>query len=398
MTKPTTLLRTFILLTALFIGNYTYAQWSSIPLYPGGAVDGAGSFIINGKLYIAGGIGSQKMYMYDPASNMWTSKADIGGGLNRAWPATFVVNGKAYIMGGSYNTASDLTDDMQEYDPINDKWTSKAKFPGGKRDGMYAFAIGNIGYVGAGFNGSTVDGDFWKYEPSSDTWTQLANSPVGSVIFASAFVVNGKAYVTSGAAGGSNEVKTVYEYDPSTDTWTKKGDFPGATRQAGFAFASSGEGFFGGGMSNYTTIYQDVWKYNPTDDSWNKVQDIPLNSAAWSTAASDGTTAYVGTGADFAPGLVFSDSMYKYNIPVSVSSTSNSNIKLSVYPNPVSDMLYINTKEDIKRITIMDITGKEVLDIQSPNNSIDVDAFNSGIYLIAVQTASGSKTLHFTKE
>lgn len=398
MTKPTTLLRTFILLIALFIGNYTYAQWFPIPQFPGGAVDGAGSFTINSKLYIAGGIGSQKMYMYDPASNMWTPKADIGGGLNRAWPATFVVNGKAYIMGGSYNTASDLTDDMQEYDPVNDKWTTKTKFPGGKRDGMYAFAIGNIGYVGAGFNGSTVDGDFWKYEPSSDTWTQLANSPVGSVIFASTFVVNGKAYVTSGAAAGSNEVKTVYEYDPYTDTWTKKGDFPGAARQAGFAFASSGEGFFGGGMSNYTTIYQDVWKYNPVDDSWNKVQDIPLNSAAWSTAASDGITAYVGTGADFAPGLVFTDSMYKYNIPVSVSNTSNSNIKLGVYPNPVSDILYIKTKEDIKGVTIMDITGKEVLDIQSPNNSINVDVFNSGIYLITVQIESSSKTLRFTKE
>jgi hypothetical protein len=55
-------------------------------------------------------------WMYDPASNTWTNKADVGGGVR--WFATgFAIGGKGYIGIGTGNTAADLKNDFWEYTP-----------------------------------------------------------------------------------------------------------------------------------------------------------------------------------------------------------------------------------------------------------------------------------------
>ena len=78
------------------------------------------------------------------------------------------------------------------------------------------------------------------------------------------------------------------------------------------------------------------------------------------------------------------------NDNLNVADIDNMSYKyIYVYPNPVSDNLYINsTLKDIKKIEIIDATGKVVYieDAFEQNESIDVTRFNKGFYVLKIQT------------
>jgi hypothetical protein len=67
----------------------------------------------------------------------------------------------------------------------------------------------------------------------------------------------------------------------------------------------------------------------------------------------------------------------------------------SVYPNPANEIVTISAKQNVTAYTVFDITGKVVAtrrNIATPTVRIDVDQMNAGVYLIAVETASGKTT------
>jgi len=70
-----------------------------------------------------------------------------------------------------------------------------------------------------------------------------------------------------------------------------------------------------------------------------------------------------------------------------ISKLQNNSFK--IYPNPTTDILYVNfTKQNFKQIYISDITGKilfELLEIQN-KTSIDLSNFDNGIYFINIKT------------
>lgn len=55
--------------------------------------------------------------------------------------------------------------------------------------------------------------------------------------------------------------------------------------------------------------------------------------------------------------------------------------KISVYPNPCSNTLNINTNETVDRLTVVDITGKTVL-TQSNTQSVNVETLTNGVYFL----------------
>jgi hypothetical protein len=79
-----------------------------------------------------------------------------------------------------------------------------------------------------------------------------------------------------------------------------------------------------------------------------------------------------------------SENMYKEITPLTVG----------VYPNPTDSHVTIVSEDQISTIAIYDLMGKQIrkFDIQSPQTVFDVDmeSFNSGLYIITV--ASGSRT------
>ncbi len=69
---------------------------------------------------------------------------------------------------------------------------------------------------------------------------------------------------------------------------------------------------------------------------------------------------------------------------------------VSVYPNPVSDVLNISTNGfvHIKNITIYNVLGEKMMEIADPSNQISLEQLNFGAHLVVIDTDQGS--LHKT--
>lgn len=69
----------------------------------------------------------------------------------------------------------------------------------------------------------------------------------------------------------------------------------------------------------------------------------------------------------------------------------------AVYPNPVSDILMINSKEKISNVEIFDISGRKI-NVALDNEKIDVKNLNPGSYIINIETKEGKITEKFIKK
>ncbi len=68
------------------------------------------------------------------------------------------------------------------------------------------------------------------------------------------------------------------------------------------------------------------------------------------------------------------------------------NAKISIYPNPVDDRLYIKnySTATINQITIYNILGKELLKMKIDSSKIDLQVLRPGVHLIRVETSLGN--------
>jgi len=71
---------------------------------------------------------------------------------------------------------------------------------------------------------------------------------------------------------------------------------------------------------------------------------------------------------------------------------------VQVYPNPAQGTLYIQSAETVEQVIIYDISGRALLQIANPNQSIDISHFANGIYLIKVKTVIGETTKKIVKQ
>ncbi|WP_124641715.1 T9SS-dependent choice-of-anchor J family protein [Amniculibacterium aquaticum] len=82
---------------------------------------------------------------------------------------------------------------------------------------------------------------------------------------------------------------------------------------------------------------------------------------------------------------------------LSTNEIDAKNISLSVYPNPTTDVLNIETKDKLKSVSVFDMSGKK-MDLKLNGTSVDVKALRSGAYMISVETNKGSQSLKFIKK
>ena len=72
-----------------------------------------------------------------------------------------------------------------------------------------------------------------------------------------------------------------------------------------------------------------------------------------------------------------------FTLPLAVADFNQSNLEVSLYPNPVRDILNIEIENDIQSIEIYNIQGQKVL--SSNQNQINVSDLASGMYLVRIQ-------------
>ena len=63
-----------------------------------------------------------------------------------------------------------LNDDDDE--DLVGNWIKSSDFEGVTRSGAVSFTIGELAYVGLGFDGDDYLQDFWSYDPGSNFWRE----------------------------------------------------------------------------------------------------------------------------------------------------------------------------------------------------------------------------------
>lgn len=68
--------------------------------------------------------------------------------------------------------------------------------------------------------------------------------------------------------------------------------------------------------------------------------------------------------------------------------TENANQAISIYPNPVSNELFIDASQEISELVVFDVTGQVVMKIVNQNR-VDVSSLEKGLYFISISTIDG---------
>jgi len=264
--------------------NTVSNTWTQKNNFPGQGVYGASAFVIGSYGYIVNGwdsvnasTGPSALWQYNPSTDTWASEAAFPG-TTRYLSAEFSLNGLGYIVCGfSGEVPGNYVNDVWSYDPTANSWTQKSNFPGGARENMVCFTIGNTGYAGMGATSDGmgsyfVESDWYKYDGSTDTWTELNTFPGDALYGAYTFVINGQGYVVNGmdqngvyyntTIGPSNKV---WEYTPSSDSWSLVGLFPDTAIYQGASSSSSIAGYMGFGAVDFTSSENTsrYYRYGP---------------------------------------------------------------------------------------------------------------------------------------
>lgn len=232
----------------------------------------------------------------------WVRRSDFEG-VPRSNAVAFSVGELAFV-GLGFDGDDDLSDFWQ-YDPALDFWTRKDNFPGLPRRAAVAFAIDGIGYVGTGYN-SELDQeltDFWSFDPQAPTgqqWNRISDFPGTPRYDAVAFELQGLGYVGTGF--DSNWLKDFYAYNPTNGSWEQIVSLGGSKREDAVAFVVDDRAYVGTGRNNGAYVF-DFWEYNPETREWTRKleldedddYDIVRNGAVAFTANGMG---YITTGSN----------------------------------------------------------------------------------------------------
>jgi hypothetical protein len=184
--------------------NSISKQWIRKADFPGPVRGASSMFAIGGKVYVGLGrntegfttISYNDFYEYNPASNSWKSITNPPANLSESSKANAVVLGEyAYVFGGA--THSGMTT-LARYHPATNTWTTLADMPYAMNF-MAGFAWkGRIyGATGNTIGGSPSD-EVWIYDPMKNTWENGASMGKIGRYRAFSFVVNDQVFMGGG--------------------------------------------------------------------------------------------------------------------------------------------------------------------------------------------------------
>jgi hypothetical protein len=153
-------------------------SWSRLADFPGPWTIGISGWVIGNEAFVYdAGLGypqaptflsgKGRLWKYEVSSNEWMEKATNPGGANVMSAVAFAIGNKGYVAVSKVKDPPEPKDDFWMYDPATNTWIKRTDVGGGLRWFGSGFAIGNKGYAGLG-TGSTIyqhKKDFWEYSP-----------------------------------------------------------------------------------------------------------------------------------------------------------------------------------------------------------------------------------------
>ncbi len=194
------------------------------------------------------------------------------------------------LLGCFLNSCSSDDDE----DELLGNWVDRSIFDGTPRSGAFVFTIGNLSYVGTGYDGDDRLADVWVYDMDGNFWSQLASFPGVPRSSAVAFPIGNSGYVGLGF-DGDNELGDFYRYNPGSNSWETLTDFAGSARRGAVGFSSETNGYVGTGFDG-DNDKKDFWKYNPSSDTWTELVGFGGNKRRDAATFTIGDKVYMGTG------------------------------------------------------------------------------------------------------
>ena len=133
----------------------------------------------------------------------------------------------------------------------------------------------------------------------------------------------------------------------------------------------------------------ELWEYK---DSWAYKIDtgsIVFSGFNWITGGVDCT--------DFSVTSLSSNCPYPFCSQINTDISILDPLSVAIYPNPCLDKLFINSKNKIKLLEILNIRGQIVSSLQTNQSYIDVSDLELGIYFIKVSNNENISLLKFFK-
>jgi N-acetylneuraminic acid mutarotase len=199
-----------------------------------GALLGMTANAVNDKCYLIGGSAApgdnalNRVDEYDPVTDSWRRRADMP--TARVAGASTVMDSKIYVAGGwvTGDIRSAAVASLEIYDPASNIWTSGADMPTARAALAAGVANKEVLYIGGGSMPlGTLDSPVVEsYDPATNTWARLADMPTPRGALTAA-TVNGLVHAIG---GGFNigQVPAVEVYDPLTNVWSERTQMPTA--------------------------------------------------------------------------------------------------------------------------------------------------------------------------
>lgn len=132
-----------------------------------------------------------------------------------------------------------------------------------------------------------------------------------------------------------------------------------------------------------------------TANQWNSI-DITLSELTGANLASVAQVGFWDLNGTF-----YLDNLYFFNDTSTGLNDTEKGNKISLYPNPVKDMLTIAAQSDIKEVVVRNLVGQTVMNVSVNGfeKSVDMSSVAAGNYFVTVKMANGQvSTQKFVKQ
>jgi N-acetylneuraminic acid mutarotase len=242
-----------------------------------------------GKLYLAGGK-SDVQQVYDPATNTWSTVAPLPAPTPLDHIQAAAVNGKIYYIGGLTGWPGPSVGSVYIYDVASNTFSTGAPMPSGRDRGAGGIAVynGKI-YIAGGLHAGITVGYFDVYDPATDAWSSLPALPHRRDHFQAAVIGNRFWAIGGRISSASQRVSYNEAYDFSTGTWLT-GFAPLPTLRGGFATAAFGTEVVTIGGEGGGSTFNTVEAYNTATNTWRTLTPMPtarhgIQAAIWNGSA-----------------------------------------------------------------------------------------------------------------
>ena len=168
------------------------------------------SFTIGSNFFIGGGNdlastgNDQAMWLYDTTNETWTQLKNVPFAANLA--PSFTIGSDVYVAETEQSIITNTKKGFWHYNIDTDTWTQKTDFAGSSRSQSVGFSDdrNRKGYIGLGYDGTTIYKDMWQYDQNTNTWTQLTGDMGDEIANPTVLKINEEVFLVGGGIIESN--------------------------------------------------------------------------------------------------------------------------------------------------------------------------------------------------